>query len=150
MLKPMAPFGPLREPFGLNMSSQVIPNWSQGSQMIPGSQHAAPGRISSYIPAGYHPGYTGGPHGSRWSYPYSLYIYTLAPGLATREINLNLYRPSFRPVKMRSKSMSPSPLCGHLADSEIDPRKIHAVGAHGPFRASSGALWAQHVIPGGP
>ena len=75
------------------------------------------------------------------------YIYIPLQVTLTRRGGRFLGGASWRPVKMRPKSISPSPLCGRLADSEIDPRKTHALRARGLPWAHLGTPWAQHVIP---
>ena len=140
----------------------MIPSWSQGSQNDPCMLSQGPDIL---LLQGYdiiHPSCGIQPRmlarapsrhmGAQIPLPLSPipYIYTPVQALPTRRCNgflPELGGASWRPVKMRSKSISPSPLCGRLADSQIDPRKIHALGARGFPWAPLGTPWAQHVIP---
>ena len=148
--EPVVSLGPLWGSLGPNMSSHMIPSWSQGSQNDPCMLSQGPTMLLQgyhiHHPCGIWPGMhmrapvaTQGPGDIPCLSLLHIYIHPCPPP-STRRRGLNLEVPSSRPVKMRSKSMSPSPLCSRLADSGICLRKIHALTARGlPWAACGDA-----------
>ena len=139
----------------------MIPSWSQGSQNDPCMLSQGPdillqGYDIIHPSCGIQPRMLAraplDPQGLRSPCPYHPFPIYIHPCRHFQHAGVTgswaeLGGASWRPVKMRSKSISPSPLCGRLADSQIDPRKIHALGARGFPWAPLGTPWAQHVIP---
>ena len=94
--EPVVSIGHLWGPLGPNMSSHMIPSWSQGSQNDPCMLSQGPTMLLQgyhiHHPCGIWPGmHRAGPlwthkaQGRYTAYHYSIYIYTLAPPFNTEK-----------------------------------------------------------------